>query len=217
MFKILTDTHKVVAKIVHHRIKDKFGLNLNLEKMEWGSIAPDVLPYYKFKRHYKDESIHYIATEIVKLIRFCRYSDLQSNSNPVLINYLSKKLGIISHYLCDYCCYPHAYRLTFLGNMKSHIKYETDLNIFVLDRMFEEGQFTKVISSKPLGLYEDVEKKLKDRVKNYIDQIIAQYMQESVSFENDMNYALDLSTEIAYFVIESILLYSEDLEVQFNV
>lgn len=59
--KILPDTHKIVAKIVHDRIKDKYNVNLNLEKMLWGSVAPDVLPYYKLKRHYFDESGDYIA------------------------------------------------------------------------------------------------------------------------------------------------------------
>lgn len=216
MFEILADTHKVIAKIVHGRIRKKFGVNLNLEKMQWGSIAPDVLPYYKIKRHYKDESIDYISNEIIKLVQFCRYTDLQSSANRILVNYLSKKIGIISHYLCDYCCYPHAYRLTFLGNMKAHIKYETDLNLFVFNEMTKEFAFLDVIDLQGINLFQDVDTKLKDRVKNYINQVVDLYMDDVKSFESDMNYALNLSTEIAYFIIESILLYNENLEIQFN-
>ncbi|MDO5715565.1 MAG: zinc dependent phospholipase C family protein [Tissierellia bacterium] len=216
MFKILSDTHKIIAKIIHNRIKDDYDLDLNLEKLQWGAIAPDVLPYYRLKRHYKDESLEYIAKEIVNLILFCRYANLKNAASPVLMDHISKKLGIISHYLADFVCYPHAHRLTFIGNMKNHIKYESELNIFVLQHKFEEKQYQNVIGRKDLNLYEEIDIKLKTRVMNYIDDIVDEYMSEEASFDRDMNFAVDLNTRIAYFVIESIMLYREDLEVQFN-
>lgn len=141
MLKILANTHKVIATIIHQRVKQDYNINLNLNKIQWGSVCPDVLPYYKLIRHYQKESINFISKEISNLIYFCRYSNLQENTNPILINYLSKKLGIISHYLSDYCCYPHAYRMTFFDDMKAHIKYESDLNVYVLSQKFKEENY----------------------------------------------------------------------------
>ena len=70
MFNILANTHKVIATIVHQKIKRDFNIELNLKKIQWGSVCPDVLPYYKLIRHYQNESIDYISNEISNLIYF---------------------------------------------------------------------------------------------------------------------------------------------------
>lgn len=215
VFNILASTHKVIATIVHQKIKRDFNIELNLKKIQWGSVCPDVLPYYKLIRHYQNESIDYISNEISNLIYFCRYAKLEKNNNPILLNFLSKKLGIISHYLSDYCCYPHAYRLTFFNDMKAHIKYESDLNLYVMANKINEENYSSVIMEKDLNLFENVDKKLRLRVKNYIENAIDEYKKMPIAYETDMNFALDLSSKIAYFVIESILAYNEDYEIQF--
>ena len=78
--------------------------------MLWGSIAPDILPKYKFIRHYKDESIDYVVREIVKVIFMSRYVDFNKNIDAITMKVLSKKIGIISHYLTDFVCVPHSKR-----------------------------------------------------------------------------------------------------------
>lgn len=215
MLKILTETHKIVAKIVHNRIYDRYNINLDLNKMLWGSIAPDVLPYYKLHRHYFEESIDYISKEIAALIYYGRYSDIKNNENPIFVKFFSKKLGIISHYLCDYVCYPHAYRMTFIGNMKSHIKYESDLNQFVMSYKFKNEQYDNIINTDSISLFKNVDKKLKNRIKEYISSVVLEYKNSDKSFDTDMNFALGLCTEVSNFVIESVLNYKEDFEIQF--
>ena len=188
--KILPDTHKIVAKIVHDRIKDKYNVNLNLEKMLWGSVAPDVLPYYKLKRHYFDESGDYIAKEITKLIFFSRFSYSEGNESKLLINYVSRRLGIIMHYLCDFVCYPHAYRMTFVENLRKHVKYEQDLALYARENKYLEKDFSSVIS-------------------------IDQYKESNHSFDNDLNFALNLCTNISILVIESSLQFQGDFDIQY--
>ena len=120
-------------------------------------------------------------------------------------------MGIISHYLCDYTCYPHAYRMTFVGNMRSHIKYESELNIYA-----KEHEFNRVDVNTEV-LYEDSEYSynLMKKVRNFIDSVVEDYMKSEHSFGNDMNYAVSLSESIACFVVENILNYSEEIELQF--
>ncbi|MDU1043457.1 MAG: zinc dependent phospholipase C family protein [Peptoniphilus lacydonensis] len=215
MFKILPDTHKIVAKIVHDRIKEKYEINLNLEKMLWGSIAPDVLPYYKTKRHYFDESGDYIAREISKLIYFSRYSYSEGNESKLFINYISKKLGIIMHYLCDFVCYPHAYRMTFVDNFRKHVKYEQDLAIYARENKYLEEHFIDTIKSENINFFANIDQKLELKIKNYLVEVIKEYKSSNHSFDNDLNFALNLSTNISLLVIESILDYGEELDIQF--
>lgn len=215
MFKILPDTHKIVAKIVHDRIKEKYNVNLNLDKMLWGSIAPDVLPYYKTKRHYFDESGDYIAREISKLIYFSRYSYSEGNESKLFINYMSKKLGIIMHYLCDFVCYPHAYRMTFIENLRKHVKYEQDLALYARENKFLEESFRDVISCENINFFENSDIKLEKKVKAYLIKVIEEYKNSNHSFDNDLNFALNLSTNISILVIESILEYNGEFDIQF--
>lgn len=215
MFKILPDTHKIVAKIVHDRIKEKYNVNLNLDKMLWGSIAPDVLPYYKTKRHYFDESGDYIAREISKLIYFSRYSYSEGNESKLFINYMSKKLGIIMHYLCDFVCYPHAYRMTFIENLRKHVKYEQDLALYARENKFLEESFRDVISCEDINFFENSDIKLEKKVKAYLIKVIEEYKDLNHSFDNDLNFALNLSTNISILVIESILEYNGEFDIQF--
>ena len=215
MFKILPDTHKIVAKIVHDRIKEKYNVNLNLDKMLWGSIAPDVLPYYKTKRHYFDESGDYIAREISKLIYFSRYSYSEGNESKLFINYMSKKLGIIMHYLCDFVCYPHAYRMTFIENLRKHVKYEQDLALYARENKFLEESFRDVISCEDINFFENSDIKLEKKVKTYLIKVIEEYKDSNHSFDNDLNFALNLSTNISILVIESILEYNGEFDIQF--
>ena len=215
MFKILPDTHKIVAKIVHDRIKEKYNVNLNLDKMLWVSIAPDVLPYYKTKRHYFDESGDYIAREISKLIYFSRYSYSEGNESKLFINYMSKKLGIIMHYLCDFVCYPHAYRMTFIENLRKHVKYEQDLALYARENKFLEESFRDVISCEDINFFENSDIKLEKKVKAYLINVIEEYKNSNHSFDNDLNFALNLSTNISILVIESILEYNGEFDIQF--
>ena len=204
-----------MAKIVHDRIKEKYNVNLNLDKMLWGSIAPDVLPYYKTKRHYFDESGDYIAREISKLIYFSRYSYSEGNESKLFINYMSKKLGIIMHYLCDFVCYPHAYRMTFIENLRKHVKYEQDLALYARDNKFLEESFRAVISCEDINFFENFDIKLEKKVKAYLIKVIEEYKDSNHSFDNDLNFALNLSTNISILVIESILEYNGEFDIQF--
>ncbi len=213
--KILPDTHKIVAKIVHDRIKDKYNVNLNLEKMLWGSVAPDVLPYYKLKRHYFDESGDYIAKEITKLIFFSRFSYSEGNESKLVINYVSWRLGIIMHYLCDFVCYPHAYRMTFVENLRKHVKYEQDLALYARENKCLEKDFSSVISINDINFLEDSDMRLEERVKKYLIDVIDQYKESNHSFDNDLNFALNLCTNISILVIESSLQFQGDFDIQY--
>lgn len=210
MFKIFAETHKIIASNIYDNVYDIYGLKLDKEKLLWGSVAPDILPQYKFVRHYKDESINYISREIMKIIFISRYIELNDILDPIAIRLLSKKIGIISHYLSDYVCLPHAKRWTFSDSMIKHIKYEASLNEYASKHNFKKN----VIYTDDIDIFGSKFITLKSNIKNYIETVIEEYSHK-VSLKNDLNFALSLNLKITCFILDTIIEYSEDIHKEF--
>lgn len=209
-FNIFADSHKIIATNIYNNVFENYGLKLDKNKLLWGSIAPDILPKYRFIRHYKDESIDYIVDEIIKVIFASRYIDFDKNIDSISMRLLSRKIGIISHYLTDFVCVPHAKRWTFIGSMKKHLKYEKELNNYVKSHDFTEN----IILSNDIDLYDNGTVGLKIQIKDYIESVIEEYSMKT-SFENDLNFASEFNTKISYFILDTINIYSEELQRQF--
>lgn len=206
MFKIFADTHKIIAGHIYDNVFDIYGLKLNKEKLLWGSIAPDILPKYKFIRHYQDESINYVTLEIMKLIFVSRFIDLSKITDPLSIKVLSKKIGILSHYLSDYVCLPHAKRWTFTDSMVKHVRYESRLNDYSPTHDFKKN----AISVNDLDIYDGNIISLHGTIKRYIEDVVVEYSTKT-GFKNDLDFALSLNLKITYFIIDIIRNYSEDI------
>jgi hypothetical protein len=191
-------------------VYDIYGLKLDKEKLLWGSVAPDVLPQYRLIRHYEEESINFVAKEIMKIIFVSRYIDFDKVQDAAAMKLLSRKIGIISHYLTDYVCYPHAHRWTFFGTMKKHVKYESDLNDYAKYHDFKKN----VIQLEDLDIFDGSIISLKSRIKDYIRDIIKEYKERN-SFANDLNYAVSLNLKITCFIVDTINQYSEELYTHF--
>lgn len=210
MSQIFADTHKIIASNIYDNVFQIYGLKLDIDKLLWGSIAPDILPHYKFIRHYQDESINYLSREIMKIIFISRYIEINRILDPLALKLLSKKIGIISHYLSDYVCLPHANRWTFADSMIKHIKYESKLNDFASTHSFKNN----VINVEDIDIYDNEFISLKTRIKEYIENVVKEYFLKN-SFKNDLDFALSLNLKITYFILDTIEAYSEEIHGQF--
>ena len=206
MFEIFADTHKIIATNIHENIIDIYDIELNKDSLLWGSVLPDILPKYRFHRHYAKESLDYIVNEIVKLIFISRFIEFDSKTDPIKIKLISKKVGIISHYLSDFVCLPHAERWTFTTNMFKHIDYEAKLNEYVLDHEFKKN----IIRTEDIDIFQNRIIKLKPIVREYIENVIEEYSMNS-GFNYDLDYALSLNLKISYFIIDTINAYSKEV------
>ena len=204
------DTHKLIASNIYENTYEIYGIKLNIEKLLWGSVAPDILPQLKFHRHYQKESLNYVVNEIVKLIFISRYFDLRSKDDPITMKYISKKIGIISHYLSDYVCLPHVERWTFTNSMFKHISYESKLNEYSKSFKFNKN----VILVEDIDIFQEKTVNLKKIIKSYIEEVIEQYS-FSKGFESDLNFAISLNLKMTYFIIDTITVYSEDTSRKF--
>lgn len=210
MFQIFADSHKIIASKIYDNVFDIYGLKLDKEKLLWGSVCPDILPQFKLIRHYKDESINFIAKEIMKVIFISRYLEFNKRLDPLAIKILSKKIGIISHYLTDYVCLPHANRWTFYDSMIRHIKYESKLNDYVVTHDFNKN----IIDLDDLDIYDINSKDLKVNIIKYINDVIEEYSLKT-GYENDLNFSLCFNLKISYFILDTISSYSEEMNGHF--
>lgn len=213
VFRIFADTHKIIASKIHDNVFDIYGLKLDKDKLLWGSICPDILPQFKFVRHYKDESLNFIAKEIMKVIFISRYLEFNTILDPFTMKILSKKIGIISHYLSDYVCLPHAKRWTLTTStdtMIKHIKYESKLNNFVTNHDFKKN----LINVDDIDIYDTDVMSLKNRIREYIDEVVEEYSLKT-GFENDLDFALSLNLKISCFILDTIASYSEEIHGHF--
>ncbi len=213
MVEIFADSHKIIATNIHDTVSDIYGLKLDKDKLLWGSIAPDVLPHFRFIRHYKKESLNYIAKEIMKVVFISRYLDFNKGLDPFTMKLLSKKIGIISHYLTDFTCLPHADRWTFTKGTESmikHIKYESQLNEYILNHDFKKN----IINVNDIDIYDTDSRNLKNRIKEYIKEVVQEYSIKT-GFENDLDFSLSLNLKISFFIIDTIKAYSEEIHGHF--
>lgn len=210
MFEIFADTHRIIASQVYEDIYKIYDFKLNKEKLLWGSVAPDIVPKYKLIRHYQDESLNYIALEIMKIIFISRFVDLRRIKDPIAVNILSKSIGIISHYLSDYVCLPHARRWTFADSMIKHVRYESKLNDLASGHSFKKN----VITVDDLNFSDESLLNLRIAIKNYIMDVVDEYSIKA-GMKNDLDFALSINLKISYFILDAIQNYSEDIHKAF--
>ena len=213
MFHIFAESHKIIATNIYENVNNIYGLKLDKEKLLWGSIAPDILPQYRFIRHYQKESLNYISREIMKIIFISRYVEFNKILDPIAMKILSKKIGIISHYLSDFVCLPHADRWTFTKSTESlikHVKYESSLEEYAKSHSFKNN----IISVDDINIYDVEFLGLHSKIKEYIEEVVKEY-QMKTSFMNDMNFALGLNLKITCFILDTITAYSPEIHGQF--
>ena len=113
-------THLFIAKKIINNNKEDILLKYYSPFFYLGTILPDLIASYKVHPHYFEESSDYIYSKIEKI----------SNSGKLNI-FNSIRAGIVVHYLCDFCCHAHI-RGNF-DSLRKHLKYENDLEKFILE------------------------------------------------------------------------------------
>lgn len=201
MVFIFAETHKIIARSLHENLRDKHDIELNEDRLLWGSIVPDISPKYKLQRHYIQDSLHFISNEIVTLIFVSRFMNLRDHKNSLTMKLFSRKIGIISHYLSDFCCMAHAKNWSFNGSFVKHVQYEKAVN-----EAASMHEFTPVrLQTEEIDLHSEPILRLRKLIAEQIASIIEEYKAQEESIVCDLNFALALNTRIASFVIELIL------------
>lgn len=113
-----TKIHYEIGRLINGEMSDN-GMALNKFLFVTGNLAPDLIVSYLFRQH----SYTLCSVRLYKIIRWL----YDSGVTPGCFRF-SFFLGVASHYLCDFFCYPHT--KGYNGSVSEHVLYE---NCQILD------------------------------------------------------------------------------------
>lgn len=188
MGKILAETHFLIADKVSDDLE--VGTQINKKFFVLGSMMADYHPKYKRLPHYYDNSIEEVIKKLGAIIVVGRYL-------PTLTRVFSFELGVISHYLMDYCCKVHYEnnRCHSVMGIKNHLAYEKALHTYAIKEGVTQKHYTTTTKT-PETTY-------REHMRSCIDGILERYSTEE-GFGNDLDKAYEMTYRIISFVLQEI-------------
>lgn len=101
------EIHYKIAKKISDELKD-LGIQVHERSFLFGNFFPDLIHSYFWCKHEYPVSRDYIRKKIESL-----------KKRPLFFSF---QLGILTHYISDYFCYPHS--RVYDKGILDHIKYE---------------------------------------------------------------------------------------------
>lgn len=152
----------------------------------FGSILPDLKPSFLTKRHNIDETLLDLIEEIKKIT-------VDYDAGKGINGYFARHLGVITHYLSDYCTFPH--NSIFEGNMKDHIQYEKKL----------KDSFNEYVNCNDIHMKRNYTFHTLDEIIQIILSTHNEYIHALKAVKEDIQYIIRL----CYKVVDAILVFAD--------
>lgn len=149
-----------------------------------GGILPDCVPSFFYKKHNIENTLTIVEKELGKLKR-CTEID----------SYFCRHIGIITHYLSDYCTLPH--NSIYSGNIKQHTIYEGRLRV-------ELKSYLDKLEEHTLSIHEDIDSTI-EYIRDYHRKYIESIQINSENIENDCFYIASINVAIIRHLIKDIV------------
>lgn len=173
-------THYFMARSIHEYIKEKYNVTLQLDRLQYGSVKPDLQRRYREKPHYYECCYSYWLDEVTQLL-----SDHKKRS----VRNFSDKLGVILHFTADFFCSAHNLQ-GLKENLWDHMRYEMKLDQAF--RQFEPFRRIQRLSC--------------DDPYDVIERYRQSYLASPPSLERDIHYIYAASMSISDLLTAQVLL-----------
>jgi len=187
---LLPQTHKLIADIIYDDVYMEHNVQLNKTQLVFGSIEPDIYSGLPKLKHFKPQSFSVICNDISTL------ASSQTENNRAAIARLSRKIGVVTHYVADYFCVPHNDRSTYQHHIINHIQYENQLHL-----MYKDSDLKRKAATDQWLDFSDIQKVMK-----YLDELHSAYSNRSESLLNDLNGSLQASRAVATMIAQQAFL-----------
>ena len=150
----------------------------------FGLVMIDQSLHVKTHPHYMKKSLSYILEKIEELLSVKKFN-----------GYYSMQLGIVVHYLCDFCCNAHI--SGSMGNIPYHLKYEHDLQRYLLNNYDAlRDYFNKPLNNKSSTLNSLAS------IKTSIENMLDNYMKDDASYLLDIKQCVEITSMICSNVFD---------------
>lgn len=186
-------THVKLAELAFNNNIKVFPKGFSKFMFNFGLVMIDQSWHIKTHPHYKQKSFTYVLNKVEELISIKRFDA-----------YSSMQLGIVVHYLCDFCCNAHISGT--VGNIPYHLKYERDLQKYLLENFY--------------GLQEYFCNYLKKRnfvrnglssIKALIENMLDSYNKGDASYLLDIRHCVEITFMICTSIFELNLNFQESI------
>lgn len=177
-------SHISLAKLLIDNMQVQ-ALNEHRAAFYIGSILPDIKPSFLTKRHSIEETFDILAKEIKKIT-------VEYDINKGISSYYARHLGVITHYLADYCTFPH--NTLFQGTMSQHIYYEKELKFVLKDYVrLKEAQ----IDCRNHLSFPSIEE-----LSQFILKTHEEYLKAKRAVKIDIHYAVELCHRVVVAILK---------------
>ena len=169
-------THVKLAEL--SLIKNVHAIPKGFSKImfNFGLVMVDQSWLVKTHPHYMQTSLEYIAEKIDKLLYVKKFNA-----------YHSMQLGIVVHYLCDFCCNSHI--SGSIGNISYHLKYERELQKYLFKNFDNlKHQIHNKSNNMKLTLNN------MSSIKASIDDTLLKYVKGKASCFWDITHCVEISS-----------------------
>ncbi|NLM03827.1 MAG: zinc dependent phospholipase C family protein [Clostridiales bacterium] len=183
---MLPQSHIIIAKQIYKHIDKKLNVQLDKKSLIYGSIKPDIPFNSSGVPHFKPDSFDYISNKIYEL-------SLQPLSNNTeFIKYISRNIGIVTHYIADYFCVPHNDRKYYKKHIINHFNYEAYLHKEYMVHMKNVNISNKLFNLDSHNLHS---------IKSLIDDLHNIYTSKGESFKNDIVSSIEAAVTTGLLII----------------
>lgn len=187
-------THVKLAELAFNNNIKAIPQGFSKFMFNFGLVMVDQSWHVKTHPHYVQKSLGYVLEKIEKLVSVKKFNA-----------YYSMQLGIVVHYLCDFCCNAHI--SGSVGNIPYHLKYERDLQKYLLENYDVLGEnFRSGLNNKiPIG------NNLKS-IKALIEKVLNNYIKGDASYLLDIKHCVEITFMVCSNVFNYNLSVSKDIK-----
>jgi hypothetical protein len=176
-------SHISLAKFLINNMQVQ-DLNDHKKAFYIGSILPDLKPSFLTQRHTIEETFEILIEEIKKIT-------VDYDINKGINGYYARHLGVITHYLSDYCTFPH--NAIFEGSIKDHVYYEKELK-FSLREYVNRDDVQRVRTQ--IQTFHTIEE-----IILFIKKTHKEYLKAVKAVKEDIHFII----ELCYKVVDALL------------
>lgn len=187
-------SHISLAKFLIDNIKEH-KLIKHKKAFYIGSILPDLKPSFLTRRHTIEETFDILIKEIKKIT-------VDYDVSKGIGSYFARHLGIITHYLADYCTLPHNSEYT--GSMADHVYYEKEMKYRLREFIEVEGIHSLAIQGQKIYTYDEIIK--------YIINTHREYLSGLKAVKQDIKYIIELCSKVVDAILTFIKMAIDSIE-----
>ncbi|BCZ47664.1 hypothetical protein psyc5s11_37310 [Clostridium gelidum] len=187
-------THVKLAELSLIRNMNIIPKGFSKFMFNFGLVMVDQSWLVKTHPHYMQKSLEYITKKIEELISVKKFNA-----------YHSMQLGIVVHYLCDFCCNSHI--TGSIGNISYHLKYERELQKHLFSNFdIFKNKFHKKSHNMNLTLNNI------SSIKTSIEDTLLKYTKGQASYLWDITHCVEISSIVCSAIFNFNLNFSNNIE-----